>query len=460
MTRRRAWTIALGLCLTLCCCVLVPSIDDVQPSRSETCETCHDAAVDASNDAGDAAPQPDSSHPEQRDAGMDSGKARGCEVPTRTDCQPYDPCPTVRDGICDEQSGTKTCADGTDAEDCNCHRKLPGAPCDPVSQCGCDRSLTCEVLYVDDTRINGVPNYTARCTRPGMGKPHDSCSATSDCERGSFCNRQLGMCTKYCWTDVGCEGDDDCIWLWNNADPKLGQCRVACDRQTGKPCRAGSVCAYWAENYGGFASKAGNYCSKPVSEAECPHGNECDEPEGTGLCLPGADRVDCCKPPTAGGVCDPVNQCGCEDMQNTQCQHRGDSAVTSCQPRGTQALYSRCSSEQAQCGPGSSCIDGVCRPYCHSDVETDCGSGNLCVSLDDDWKDLGACFVACDFMGQNTCPEGLVCQRIVGTSAVCNRVYPVCDATVRGDKKCDDTRPMGSRICELGGDPEDCGPVP
>jgi len=367
---------------------------------------------------------------------------------------PSNPCPTTHDGKCDELGDDRTCAEGTDLEDCNCHPKLLGAICDPVAQCGCDRRSTCNVLR-DDSVVAENPLqsvYRAECVGAGERKADESCAETSDCEPGTFCNNEYKACTKFCSVDAGC-GDDKhvCAPFPNPDDPTLGYCMIKCDRKTGKPCPLGSVCADFTS--GGYF-QAGSYCTRQLSADECPRNFTCDAPEGTGLCVEGSDRLDCvCSPPTANSVCNPVEQCGCEDQSGTQCQHTDNTARSTCQPKGTQAPYSLCSQTTEQCPPGYLC-DDICRPYC--ETSRDCGDGSFCLSMTDD-KLLGACWQLCDFNDASTCPQGLVCQRIY-TLTVCNVIYETCPADFQKDGVCDDLR--GSRLCLLGGDPEDCGPTP
>jgi len=229
MTRWHAWTIALGLCLTLCRCVLVPSIDDVQPSRSETCETCHDAAVDAPNDAGDAAPQPqaDSSPPVQRDAAMDSGKARGCEVPVRADCNPVTPC-----------------------------------GCKAGAHCALDESVG---------RVHCVQSA------PGAGVAGAPCLVTADCAAGLACSLN-NVCSPYCSSDEDCHSQGDCVLarhpMTRAEVPGSGSCTRWCDPISNAGCMTGTSCYATTEN--GLNTQA--YCNAIELDAgqSLPLGASCD----------------------------------------------------------------------------------------------------------------------------------------------------------------------------------------
>lgn len=363
---------------------------------------------------------------------------------------PFDPCPTVEDGTCDDQSGTKLCADGTDAKDCNCSPKLRDAKCDPIAQCGCAKGSTCEVRSLDkNTSDDNVITLTAICSKAGTHAQDEPCTDEADCAPGLFCHARLHLCSAYCDTDKGC-GQAACIPLNNPDDPKLGACMTRCDRATKKPCPDSANCVDFTDMRSGFEKAPGNYCTEVVQQ-NCPTNGVCDEPQGTGWCAAGTDAADCCKMPTNGSVCDPVSQCGCENQPDTQCQHLGDSASTMCLPKGTQAPWSRCSKAQGQCPPGYHCADQVCRRYCTK--QEDCGPANFCTTMPE-LDGLGACYVACDFdAAQNTCPDGTVCQRITANFTFCGVIYNDCPFV--GDGKCDDTRPGGSRICAMGTD-SDC----
>lgn len=363
---------------------------------------------------------------------------------------PLDPCPTTEDGTCDDQSGTKTCADGTDAKDCNCKPKLRGATCDPLAQCGCARGSTCEAQTLDTNRSDdNTITLTAVCGRAGTNKLNEPCVASDDCQPGLFCHQRFKLCTAYCNTDDGC--DAGCLPLRNPDDSKLGVCLNQCDRASKTPCPEGVSCIVFDKSHGGVSPPNTSICFEPL-EMDCPRQGVCDEPQGTGICAAGTDKADCCKPPTADGVCNPVKQCGCEDQPNTQCQHTGRSARTTCEPKGTQAPWSRCTAQRGQCPPGYHCADDVCRPYCQT--MEDCGPGTFC-SVIPEMPGVGACFVACDFEAQeNNCPIGTVCQRVFGSSTFCGIIDEDCDAFWIGDGKCDDTRPGGTRICAMGTDPD------
>ncbi len=363
---------------------------------------------------------------------------------------PFDPCPTAEDGTCDEEKGTGTCASGTDTKDCECAPKLPAAKCDPVEQCGCAADSTCEFLTISSDPMTGtVPSLTAKCAKAGTQREHQPCANTIDCGLGLFCQLSSGTCERTCKSDADCE-DGACFKLINPDEPNLGICIRKCDRVTDKPCTGNEVCA--SLRFEAALDVPGDYCWLP--SPTCVTNGMCDEPEGTNICLEGTDSADCCKPAVAGGVCDPVAQCGC--APGMQCQHVMETPVTACtplpvDPQPAEGLCSDYRTERA-CEPGYTCYLGACREYCSR--SQDCGGGaNLCLQLRDESNEpvpLGRCMRACDFEA-NDCAEGLVCG-ILGGIAYCMRQADQCPFV--GDGKCDDPRPGGTRVCAMGSDPD------
>ena len=67
---------------------------------------------------------------------------------------------------------------------------------------------------------------------------------------------------------------------------------------------------------------------------------------------------------------------------------------------------------------------------------------------------VGACFRACDFTQPNACPNGLLCARFNATLSLCISPFPECPDEFIGNNQCDDTRDDGSRVCEMGSDPD------
>jgi len=381
----------------------------------------------------------------------------------------FDPCPTVEDGRCDEPQGTGSCAEGTDEKDCKCQPKLAGATCDPVGQCGCALSSTCVVHPRSSTGSDALPELTAECEAAGVGKVSDACESTADCQSGLFCEPELKLCTRYCSVEMGCE-EGACQPSPNSDNASFGVCLIRCDRDSQRPCPVDSpihaACATFNPAPAGSASQFGDYCVVPKTK-DCPTDGQCDEPQGTRRCTAGTDTKDCCVPPDPRGACNPVLQCGCEP--GTQCQNQTGSAVTSCQPEGTQAPESSCTKSVGQCPPGYHCYFTVCRKYCVD--QSDCELGAPCFpdhesnaprqNLDKYvLPGVGACMMNCDFANPKSCAEGMVCAHISAPDgqltgqAYCLVPLDPCPLTNNG--LCDDSRPGGTRVCALGTDPE-CG---
>jgi hypothetical protein len=297
--------------------------------------------------------------------------------------------------------------------------------------------------------------WTATCTRAGSARMHEPCGKTADCARGLFCDEDLKLCSSYCSNDLGCK-DSACLPIPKQLDQSLGQCAVACNRETGAPCTQGTHCAQFDRARKGFASITGDFCSVPLHEG-CPRDGVCDEPQGTGLCAAGTDAADCCKPPSTDGECNAVLQCGCENQPGTQCQHVPDSLQTVCAPVGTKAPGEQCTFWKQQCPPGYGCDWGACRKYCKENP--DCGGArNFCLpARDSEGRELtgiGVCYVACDFADPQACAE-LTCGRFANNAGYCLVPFSPCPTSLVGDGKCDDTREGGTRVCAMGTD-SDC----
>jgi hypothetical protein len=72
-----------------------------------------------------------------------------------------------------------------------------------------------------------------------------------------------------------------------------------------------------------------------------------------------------CSPP-AGSSCDTSPQCGCTGGQNCSITNF-TSGATSCVAPGTTNDFANCTGNGVgQCKVGSTCVDGVCSPYCES----------------------------------------------------------------------------------------------
>jgi len=86
-----------------------------------------------------------------------------------------------------------------------------------------------------------------------------------------------------------------------------------------------------------------------------------------------------CTPPVAGSPCDTFPQCGCGGGQSCDVSNLTTGA-TSCVAAGTTNNYAGCSTTASVCKVGSSCVDGVCNPFC--DSNSDCpGNYRKCVQV-------------------------------------------------------------------------------
>ena len=180
------------------------------------------------------------------------------------------------DGVCDET--THVCPPGTDAADCVCAAPVTGGQCDPVKQCGCNGNLACHA-----TLFGNRPSTA--CTPAGAITRGHVCSVYTDCERGYGCFG--GLCKEYCMTNNDCSSGVCMLGISLDGIefPTLGTCFPLCDFASGTPCETGSVCA----NVGGT-----NTCIVPIMcPADLRNNGQCDEPEGTRICIDGSDTPDC-----------------------------------------------------------------------------------------------------------------------------------------------------------------------
>jgi hypothetical protein len=80
-----------------------------------------------------------------------------------------------------------------------------------------------------------------------------------------------------------------------------------------------------------------------------------------------------CTPPAAGGTCDTSPQCGCPGQACSVTDFT--TGATSCVAAGTTPDFGNCTGNGVgQCRAGSTCVDGVCSPYCGS--LSDCPGAN------------------------------------------------------------------------------------
>jgi hypothetical protein len=185
------------------------------------------------------------------------------------------------DGRCDEPAwGTRRCVGGSDAADCACTLRVPGASCDLIAQCGCAPGSHCALVDVQESRATlGCIADRARLREPGA-----ACNAEAECPGGYSCWR--GLCEKYCTSAADCDGGGHCVALRNPDDVSgVSVCDVACDFDADSGCALGTRCARTPDGQ--------SYCLVP--RAPCPFTNDgvCDEPQGTRVCAEASDGADC-----------------------------------------------------------------------------------------------------------------------------------------------------------------------
>ncbi|MGZ3416609.1 MAG: hypothetical protein ACXWUG_10315 [Polyangiales bacterium] len=93
---------------------------------------------------------------------------------------------------------------------------------------------------------------------------------------------------------------------------------------------------------------------------------------GDDTSIPGDDTGGgtCVKASAAGSECGLFPQCGCSGSDN--CDVHTTDGKTQCGPSGSAGFNEPCT-DFGQCQKGSSCIGGLCRPFCGSD--SDCSGG-------------------------------------------------------------------------------------
>ncbi len=208
------------------------------------------------------------------------------------------------------------------------------------------------------------------------------CDRSEDCLEDEFCNPETHRCElncRPCDQETGCQEGFECDWrrgdhgccVFHCSSDQDCEAGTYCDQDTGEcleGCRAGGC-------------DPGQYCDMDTrtcvegcrADANCPHGQICDGGSCRGGCR---DDSGC----PEGQVCDP--------------------ALTTC----TWGCV-----EDRHCGEGQRCsrAEHLCRLTCR--FASDCPQGLVC--------DEGACVTRedrCDREGAEPCPEGEVCNRILG----------------------------------------------
>lgn len=322
---------------------------------------------------------------------------------------PADPCPSVKDGICDEPT---LCAPGTDAFDCSCD-KPEGAECNPLAQCGCPEADVCRI------DIAGKPV----CEKPGPQQSGQWCEDSSECAAGLGCvGFPYATCKPYCATPKDCPGGSDtCVSVIDENEEDIGGYKV---------CFTG--------------------CSDMMS---CPASNTCVEyPEGP-LCIP-------YRPEIEGAQCSLTWQLGCEAQQNTSCfpvAGAGPGNLTaSCVPLTRRLPAGATCAYVDDCDEGLVCQSHVCRYFCDPNRRADGCDQGTCIPAKSDGValDFGFCAAAC--VDDSDCDQGQTCAELRSPAGAktCLHVPMTTDCPVN-DGRCDE--PQGTGLCAEGFDTADCG---
>lgn len=121
-----------------------------------------------------------------------------------------------------------------------------------------------------------------------------------------------------------------------------------------------------------------------------------------------------CTPPTPGGACDTVPQCGCAAGQACYVTEFA-TGKTTCAIAGTAAKGQPCEYLD-DCVAGSTCVGGACKAFC--DAPGDCAvSGADCITVNVSYSDGGSapipgmktCTDQCDPTKASSCAAGLAC---------------------------------------------------
>jgi hypothetical protein len=304
---------------------------------------------------------------------------------------------------------------------------LPGASCNPLTQCNCGAGQHCQV------RNEALVCASISSSPKSLGTP---CGVSAECGFGLVCS--LGACRSQCASDKECGGG-----LCSLNKSGYGHCLPSCALPTDPPCAPGLSCTPV-----NLSNAKGAYCTVPQASCEFTHDGECDEPEiGTGVCAKGSDTSDCCAAPKA--KCDLSKQCGCESTQAcTVFGFEGASAQVGCVAPGPAPKGDRCTSN-LDCQASLLCVGNICKAMCTS--AADCGNG-LCSGVTNEKgalvTGLQICTPHCDFATGVPCGKGTVCATFSSGESFCMVQPDVCGTPANG--RCDETM----RVCKAGTDPE------
>jgi hypothetical protein len=194
-----------------------------------------------------------------------------------------------------------------------------------------------------------------------------------------------------------------------------------------------------------------------------------------------ADARAACMPSRDGGVCNVVEQCGC-DSPMQHCQVRDNAPAPACVPIvGMRSANEECGRDD-DCKKGLDCVGSVCRKYCKGpddckgdciaipsergelpervcveacDLGTKCGdTGVSCVPRKDDAPGTGACLLPA-----LTCTENRICEEPVIGNGTCATTTDKrdCCPKISGMMTCELVSSCGCQMdkaCQLSGPAE------
>ncbi len=214
---------------------------------------------------------------------------------------------------------------------------------------------------------------------PGDGNTGSPCTQQSDCKgEGADCILAIGdrsfpngYCSLPCDPKGNKTGEKNasCPGTGAVCDPDSKRCLAGCtNKQGGRPCRSGYLCAYVGMNSAGACIPESYSQCDLTKRGSCPAGQVCIVVgyDPVGLCDDGCDLFaqDCgsgggCYPTAVGeGHCAEVHEAGAD---GDACAYTNDCAAgLSCNDEGTQRF---------------------CRPLCGGPANKACTNGKKCIDL-------------------------------------------------------------------------------
>jgi len=215
--------------------------------------------------------------------------------------------------------------------------------------------------------IDEAPNGAALC-------PVGACNYQSGegCEQGQAClpsaDHESHQVTPAC-VEAGRGGNGDACTPW--AVPS--ECAPGYFCADGA-CRRLCCGSDWS------ACDAGTSCFRPLVVRLTDEDGSTDVPADVGLCFP-------------TGTCDVLDARSCAGEPGRTCKLVDPTGAVACVRSGTGESGEVCESPEF-CGPGLSCVGGVCRRLCRAEAcgEPSCGAGEgVCVHMDRNPAGVGEC---------------------------------------------------------------------